>query len=310
MWSRERSVRVGAAGWAAGEGARRRASVRRKRNRPRGSRCASLLAWAPWRPRRPHLRRQRWILAGSPLRKRESWKTARSAMMTTTVLGRAAAAAPSPAAAWRATGPTRGAGRLPVSAAASPSRPLGAFRGRGTSPRPRWATCTATAVTVPRTRSAPTRRLCPRRGCRRARTRRRVPGSPSGSAATTPWTDSASEAGPTEEDGAGVGAGAAARGVATRREGRPEGEAALASAAARAGGSPRLGNVSFLQEGGGGPSCRVGPLCQRRATWPRARGGTRFLWLQLLWLCLPPPGAADSRVPAGTALQPARPDQV
>lgn len=277
--SREVRAGRGRAGWAAGEGGCR---AQEAKPAARLSLClASPLAWAPWRPRRPHPRRQRWILAGSPRRKRGSWKTVRSVTMTTTAPGRAAAAAPSPAVAWRATGPTRGAGRLPVSAAASPSRPLGVSRGRGTSPRPRWATYTVTAVTGPRTRSAPTRRLCPRRGCRRARTRRRALGSPSGSAATTPWTDSAFEAGPTGADGAGVGAGAAASGAATRREDRQEGEAALASAVTRAGESPRLGSVSFFQLRGGGPRCRVGPLCQHRATWPRARGGTRLLWLCL-----------------------------
>lgn len=52
--------------------------------------------------------------------------------------------------------------------------------------------------------------------------------------------------------GAGAGAEAAAIGRATLRGGRPEGEAAQGSVAARAGGSPRLENVSLRREGGRG----------------------------------------------------------
>lgn len=205
------------------------------------------LAWAPWRPRRPRLRRRHWILAGSPRRKKGSWKTAKSATMTTTASGPAVAL--SPAAASSAAGPTRGAGRLPASAGAPPSAPpASASPARGTSPRRRWGTCTATAGTGPRTRSAPTRRPCRRRGCSPARTPRRAPGSPSGSAATMPWTDSASAAGRTGAEGGGAGAEAAAIGEATLREGRPEGEVVPDSVAARAGGSPRLGNVSLRRE--------------------------------------------------------------
>lgn len=63
-----------------------------------------------------------------------------------------------------------------------------------------------------------------------------------------PWTDFGSEAGPTGAQGAGVGAEAAAIGEATLRGGRPEGEAVPDSVAARAGGSPRLENVSLRRE--------------------------------------------------------------
>lgn len=62
------------------------------------------------------------------------------------------------------------------------------------------------------------------------------------------WTDSVSEADPTGAEGAGVGAEAAAIGEATLRGGRPEGEAVPDSVAARAGGSPRLENVSLRRE--------------------------------------------------------------
>lgn len=240
-------------------------------------------SWAPWRPRRRRLplllrlrrrrrRRRCWILAGFPRRRKGSWKTAKSATMTTTASGPVAAAAvvaASPAAASSAAGPTRGAGRLPASAGASPSPPplpppppAGPSPARGTSPRRRWGTCTATAGIGPRTRSAPTRRPCRRRGCRRVRIPRRAPGSHFGNAVTVPWIDSASEAGPTGEEGAGVGAEAAAIGEATLRGGRPEGEEAPDSVAARAGGSPRLENVSLRRERegrAGRPCCWGGP---------------------------------------------------
>lgn len=179
---------------------------------------------------------------------------ARLATMTTTASGPVAAAPSLPAASVAAVaaaavaGRTRGAGRPPGSMGAAPCRPPGGpSRARGTSPRPTRDTCTATAGTGLRTRSAPTRR---RRGCRRARTPTRAPGSLSGSAATTPWTGSASEAGPTGAVGAGAGAEAAAIGRAILLGGRPEGEAAPGSLAARAGGSRRLENVSLRRERG------------------------------------------------------------
>lgn len=190
------------------------------------------------------------------------------------------AAAPSPpaasvTAATAVAGRTRGAGRPPGSTGAALCPPPGGpSRARGTRPRPTRDTCTATAGTGLRTRSAPTRR---RRGCRRARTPTRAPGSPSGSAATTPWIGSASEAGPTGAVGAGAGAEAAAIGRATLRGGRPEGEAAPGSVAAKAGGSPRLENVSLRRERGGGPVLlRWAWAWPCRATWPKAVGRDAF----------------------------------
>lgn len=212
---------------------------------------------------------------------------ARSATMTTTASAPMAADPSMPAASVAAVaaaavaGRTRGAGRPPGSTGAAPCPPPGGpSRARGTSLRPTQDTCTATAGTGLRTRSAPTRR---RRGCRRARTPTRAPGSPSGSAATTPWIGSASEAGPTGAVGAGAGAEAVAIGRATLRGGRPEGEAAPGSVAARAGGSPRLGNVSLRRDGVGDPCCCGGPgrgrvALRGRKPWEGTRFPPRWQW--------------------------------
>lgn len=243
-----------------------------------GAGRAETVVVGPWRPRR---RRPRPTPAGSPRRRKGSWRMARSVTMTTTASAPMAADPSMPAASVAAVaaaavaGRTRGAGRPPGSTGAAPCPPPGGpSRARGTSLRPTQDTCTATAGTGLRTRSAPTRR---RRGCRRARTPTRAPGSPSGSAATTPWIGSASEAGPTGAVGAGAGAEAVAIGRATLRGGRPEGEAAPGSVAARAGGSPRLGNVSLRRERGGGPVLlRWAWAWPCRATWPKAVGRDAF----------------------------------